>query len=93
MMHHMSTPDLPLVTAVDGKYPHQSRDDVGLPFGLLTVFAHDAEAPARPPDARSVDKRDQTLEIRQLWLEGDKLAEYVAKDLAFIGVGRRTSIR
>jgi hypothetical protein len=33
--------DLPLVAAVDGKYPHQSRDGEGLPFGILTVFAHD----------------------------------------------------
>lgn len=33
--------DLPLVAAVDGKYPHQSRDGQGLPFGVLTVFAHD----------------------------------------------------
>lgn len=155
--------DLPLVVAVDGKYPHQSRDGDGLPFGLLTVFAHDlkfclaqwvvsdheaepsvlkahleellarypnlrsltmdaifaqrglctllvelkrgyllrikgnqpnvsealvigfAEAPARAPDARSVDKRDQSLEIRQLWLERQELAEYVAKDLSFAG--------
>lgn len=33
--------DLPLVAAVDGKYPHQSRDKEGAPFGILTVFAHD----------------------------------------------------
>ena len=33
--------DLPLVGAVDGKYPHQSRDETGNPFGILTVFAHD----------------------------------------------------
>ncbi len=33
--------DLPVVGAVDGKYPHQSRDEDGNPFGILTVFAHD----------------------------------------------------
>jgi hypothetical protein len=33
--------DLPLVGAVDGKYPHQSRDADGAPFGILTIFAHD----------------------------------------------------
>ena len=33
--------DLPVVGAVDGKYPHQSRDEDGNPFGILSVFAHD----------------------------------------------------
>jgi len=33
--------DLPLIAAVDGKYPHQSRDAQGSRFGILTVFAHD----------------------------------------------------
>ncbi len=32
---------LPLVAAVDGTYPHQSRDEAGNPFGILSVFAHD----------------------------------------------------
>lgn len=32
--------DVELVVAVDGKYPHQSRDEAGLPFGILTAFAH-----------------------------------------------------
>jgi hypothetical protein len=33
--------DLPLEASVDGKYPHQSRDENGDPFGVLNVFAHD----------------------------------------------------
>jgi predicted transposase YbfD/YdcC len=33
--------DLPLEASVDGKYPHQSRDENGEPFGVLNVFAHD----------------------------------------------------
>lgn len=33
--------DLPLDASVDGKYPHQSRDENGDPFGVLNVFAHD----------------------------------------------------
>lgn len=32
------------VAAVDGKYPHQSRDETGQPFGLLNVFAHELKA-------------------------------------------------
>jgi hypothetical protein len=30
--------------AVDGKYPHQSRDEAGAPFGVLSVFAHEMKA-------------------------------------------------
>jgi hypothetical protein len=30
--------------AVDGKYPHQSRDEAGTPFGVLSVFAHEMKA-------------------------------------------------
>lgn len=29
------------VAAVDGKYPHQSRNEDGDPFGMLNVFAHE----------------------------------------------------
>jgi hypothetical protein len=32
---------VPLVAAVDGKYPHQSTDENGSPLGILSVFAHD----------------------------------------------------
>ena len=160
--------DLPLVAAVDGKYPHQSRDGDGLPFGILTVFAHDlklclaqwvvsdhdaeptvlkahleallaqypnlraltmdaifaqrglcqmlvdrkrgymlrikgnqpnvsaalvdgfADAPQRPPDAHSADKRDGCVETRRLWLD-EEVAGYIARELYFPGaeqVGR-----
>lgn len=30
--------------SVDGKYPHQSRDEQGTPFGVLSVFAHEVKA-------------------------------------------------
>ena len=32
------------VAAVDGKYPHQSHNEAGEPFGMLNVFAHDLKA-------------------------------------------------
>lgn len=32
------------VAAVDGKYPHQSHNQAGQPFGMLNVFAHDLKA-------------------------------------------------
>lgn len=32
------------VAAVDGKYPHQSQNEAGEPFGILNVFAHDLKA-------------------------------------------------
>lgn len=155
--------DLPLVAAVDGKYPHQSRDSQGLPFGILTVFAHDlklclaqwvvsdheaepsvlkaqlealfecypnlkaltmdaifaqrglcqilvdlkrgymlrvkgnqpnlsaaliegfADAPKRPADELTWDKRDGCVESRRLWVD-EEVARYAATELAFPGV-------
>ena len=32
------------VAAVDGKYPHQSHNEAGEPFGMLNVFAHELKA-------------------------------------------------
>jgi predicted transposase YbfD/YdcC len=36
--------DIVEVAAVDGKYPHQSRDEEGGSFGMLNVFAHELKA-------------------------------------------------
>jgi predicted transposase YbfD/YdcC len=154
--------DLPVVGAVDGKYPHESRDEDGNPFGILSVFAHDlklcltqwvvsdreaeptvlrehvhelfaaypgllaitgdaffaqrplctalvearrgyllrikgnqpnvaaalvecfAEAPQRPADAHSIDKRGGCVETRALWLD-QETAVYIAQELSFVG--------
>jgi len=154
--------EAPLEAAVDGKYPHQSRDENGDPFGVLNVFAHDlkvclrqwivsektaepsvlkahlgelfaaypqlqaltgdalfaqrglcealvearrgylwrikgnqpdvqealqttfAEVTQRLPDLSSVEKREGTIETRQLWVD-QLTADYVATELNFAG--------